>query len=131
MPSIEIPEVILSNDKALAAWHDMIGQVAPAGFLQPTRRNALIRYCLVWAQYQDCMASIDQHGPRMPVKDSDGNVVSYRDRPEVGRALKLSAECTRLEASLGTFVSRKGAASRQADLESWRKDFRKNKASEK
>jgi P27 family predicted phage terminase small subunit len=127
MGDTKIPEWILDNEVALECWERVFPQVAKDGYLHETRVNTLSRYCLLWAQWRETQTSIEKHGQVLPIKDDDGKVTGYKDRPEVARSLKISKELTSLEFSMG--IPRRpnqAPASDDDDLQRWR-DQRKSK----
>lgn len=124
-----IPAWIQDNEIALECWHRVFAQIAPTGQLHETRVNTLSRYCLLWAQWRETQDSIERHGQVLPVKDAEGNVSGYKDRPEVARSLKISKELTSLEFSMG-IPRQPGPARADAEdqLRKWRERRRLERA---
>jgi P27 family predicted phage terminase small subunit len=86
---------------AKAVWKQLIPQLETMGILSTVDRNALARYCQLWARWKKAELFIQQHGEAYPLKDENGKIKYLQPFPQVSIAHKLAALLTRLEHEFG------------------------------
>lgn len=90
----------LSRDAKLI-WTDITKRLTTVGLMTVLDRNTLAIYCQLYARWKLCEKRIQEHGLYLPLMDDKGQVVGYKERPEVYRAQKLAMDVARLGAKFG------------------------------
>ena len=106
-----LPEMIADSPEATECWNSVYPQVSKGRDLTLPEQNALVRYCILWAQWKQTTDNLKQYGKVLPKKDSEGTVVGYTDRPEVARQMALASKLSQLETKLG--IDTKSLAARE------------------
>lgn len=109
----QLPDMVAESQEATECWLNVYPQIAKGRDLTPPEENALIRYCVLWAEWKQTSDNIAQYGKVIPKKDAEGKVVSYKDRPEVSRQRALATKLSQMEAKLG--IDTKTIAAREAE----------------
>lgn len=87
--------------EAKSAWKQLAPDLVASGLLTRLDRNALSRYCTLWARWRDAEAFIEKHGSVYTLKDSTGGARCAMQFPQVAIAHRLSLALTKLEAEFG------------------------------
>ena len=87
--------------EAKSAWKQLAPDLVASGLLTRLDRNALSRYCTLWARWRDAEAFIEKHGTVYTLKDSAGGARCVMQFPQVAIAHRLSLALTKLEAEFG------------------------------
>lgn len=82
-------------------WKRLVPQLDEMGILTLIDGNALARYCQVMAKWREAEEFLASHGDLYPVKDEAGNVVRFKQYPQVSTAMKLADQALRLEQQFG------------------------------
>lgn len=106
-----LPDMIADSPEATECWKSVYPQVSKGRDLTLPEQNALVRYCILWAQWKQTTDNLKQYGKVLPKKDSEGTVVGYSDRPEVARQMALASKLSQLETKLG--IDTKSLAARE------------------
>ena len=93
------PKWLRKEGKAL--WKEIVPQLAAMGVLARCDRNAIGRYCQVYAKWREAEEFLKEHGTVYPEKDATGRVVVLREYPQVQQAMKLAEQLLRLEREFG------------------------------
>jgi len=91
--------------KAKAVWQQLIPRLEGMGVLAAVDRNALARYCMLFARWRECEEFIAEHGA---VRVKDGNVTEW---PQVARAGSLADKLLKLEQHFGMTPSARASLS--------------------
>ena len=78
-------------------WKWLTPQLEAMGILGKCDRNAMMRYCQVWAEWLALQKWLGTNKHFYGVEDKDGKIIDIREVPQVGRALKLSEHLLRLD----------------------------------
>jgi P27 family predicted phage terminase small subunit len=89
------------DDEAKTAWKHLTPLLSAMGVLTRIDRNALARYCQLWARWKKAELFIQKHGDTYPIKDESGKIKCLQQFPQVAIAHKLAALLTRLEQEFG------------------------------
>ncbi len=89
------------NDKAKTVWRWLTSQLDAMGLLAKADRDTIARYCVVLVQWRQAIEALDKGGPNLPIRNAEGEVVDYKERPEVARSMKLSDQLNRLNRAFG------------------------------
>jgi len=84
------------SGEAKIAWHHLIPLLHRSGILAQQDRNALARYCQVWARWKSCELFLSEHG-----SVSDGADGSAKEVPQSALALRLGDALTKMEDRFG------------------------------
>ena len=96
---------------AKRAWRRLMPQLEQMGILGRCDREALARYCMMWAKWREVEIWLMEHGDCYPERDGSGEVVGLKEYPQVARAIRLSEHLLRLEKQFGlTPAARAGMA---------------------
>ena len=87
--------------EAKSAWKQLAPDLVASGLLTRLDRNALSRYCTLWARWRDAEVFIEKHGSVYTLKDAGGNARCAMQFPQVAIAHRLSLALTKLEAEFG------------------------------
>lgn len=87
--------------EAKDCWAAIVPRLEQMAVLTLADRNALTRYCVLWARWREAETWIRDHGETYTVTDADGNPRGVQTHPKVAIAAKLSAQLERLEADFG------------------------------
>lgn len=90
----------LSGD-AKKIWREIIPQLDQMGVLCRIDRNAVARYCTLWARWREAEEFIAEKGAVYARRDSEGRVKSFAQWPQVAIAEKLATQLLRLEQEFG------------------------------
>lgn len=74
---------------AKRTWRALVPQLQAMGVLAGIDRNALAQYCTVFARWREAEEFLQKHGPIIVLRNKDGEMIRYIDRPEVDRAKGL------------------------------------------
>lgn len=97
------------------AWARLSKQLHALGLLTSVDEDALARYCAAYALWRETLASLADGKTVLPIRDENGVVVSYKDKPEVGRLIKLTEQLNRLGREFGLSpAARAGLSSGEA-----------------
>ena len=88
-------------DEAKSAWRQLAPDLVACGLLTRLDRNALSRYCTLWARWRKAEEFIAKHGEVYTLKDSTGGARCVMQFPQVAIAHRLSLALTKLEAEFG------------------------------
>jgi len=97
--------------KARYVWDRLIKYLEPLNILNKVDRFALRRYAEMFVIYQETQKSLDEKGYIMPVKDRNGQILSYKDRPEIRRLLQLNDQLCKIERSFAMSPGARAALS--------------------
>lgn len=86
---------------AKGAWRRLIPQLEQMRVLSAADRNAIARYCQLWARWKRAELFLQQYGDTYPLKDPNGNIRCFMPWPQVAIAGKLAVTLTRLEQEFG------------------------------
>lgn len=89
------------DDEAKAAWRQLVPMLHITGLLTQIDRNALARYCQLFARWKKCELFIQKYGNTYPLKDDKGAIKCFMQFPEVSIANSLAKQLTRLEQEFG------------------------------
>ena len=87
--------------KAKMYWKRLVPQLDDMGILTLVDGNALARYCQTMAKWREAEEFLASHGELYPVKDEGGNVLRFKQYPQVSTAIKLADQALRLEQQFG------------------------------
>jgi P27 family predicted phage terminase small subunit len=87
--------------EAKSAWKALAPDLVASGLLTRLDRNALTRYCTLWARWRDAEEFINKHGSVYTLKDAGGAARCAMQFPQVAIAHRLSLALTKLEAEFG------------------------------
>ena len=87
--------------RAKSAWKVLVPQLEAMQVLTKVDRNALTRYCQVFATWRHHQEFINKHGTVYPVKDAEGKPAGFKEFPQVAIAMKLADQLLRLEQQFG------------------------------
>lgn len=87
--------------EAKSAWKQLAPDLVASGLLTRLDRNALSRYCTLWARWRKAEDFIAKHGDVYTLKDSAGGARCVMQFPQVAIAHRLSLALTTLEAEFG------------------------------
>lgn len=89
------------DDEAKDAWKQIVPLLEQMEVLTRIDRNALSRYCQLWARWKKAEQFIQKHGDTYQLKDDSGKTKCLMQFPQVSIAHKLAAQLTKLEAEFG------------------------------
>lgn len=89
------------SKEARTVWKDVAGKLTRIRVLTEVDIRALTRYCDLTVMYDRAKARLEKLGDIIPVRNADGEVIDYKDRPEVARVMKLDERLSRLETKYG------------------------------
>lgn len=103
------PDFIRHRSDEYMAWKYLAERLHRLGLLTEIDRNALARYCVLWARWRKAEEFIEKHGDTHPVrkviKDEQGNekvvVLGFKPFPQVRLAGDLADRLLRLEQQFG------------------------------
>ena len=96
-------------------WARLSKQLYALGLLTSVDEDALARYCAAYSLWRETLASLADGKTVLPIRDENGVVVSYKDKPEVGRLIKLTEQLNRLGREFGLSpAARAGLSSGEA-----------------
>ena len=98
MGAPEKPE-FTSEDSGLA-WDYLVPLLVASGILSLVDRNALERYCVLFAQWRQLAASVAKYGQMVPIKKGDV-VVGMAASPYLKAQMVVGQELRRLEVEFG------------------------------
>lgn len=87
--------------EAKACWKRIVPQLEAMGVLGRIDRNALARYCELWARWRECAEFVQKHGETYPMKSKDGRVIGLASFPQAKAMQSLSETLRKLEAEFG------------------------------
>ena len=87
--------------EARRAWRELIPQLETMSILGRCDRNALTRYCQLWARWRATEEWLAEHGDIITMRNEAGQLTDLKQVPQVGRSLRLSAELLKLERQFG------------------------------
>ena len=90
----------LSKDARLA-WREIVPQLVNLLVVAEIDRNALGRYCTLWARWRRASQWLETHAEVYELTDSEGRPRCYQQHPYVGIVNQLSALLLRLEQEFG------------------------------
>ena len=76
-------------------------QLEQMGILGRCDREALARYCQMWAKWREVELWLMTHGDCYPEKDPSGRIVALKEYAQVSRSIRLSEHLLRLEKQFG------------------------------
>lgn len=106
------PAYLKGNAKT--EWKRLVEMLDNMGILTKVDGNALARYCRLWQRWRRAEEFIEEHGDQYPVKDKEGNVLSFRLFPSARVASMLAVELRRLECEFGLTPSSRTRISEDA-----------------
>lgn len=87
--------------EAKSAWKALAPDLLATGLLTRLDRNALSRYCTLWARWRKAEDFLAKHGEVYTLKDAAGGPRCVMPFPQVAVAHRLSLALTKLEAEFG------------------------------
>ncbi|MHC4222602.1 MAG: phage terminase small subunit P27 family [Planctomycetota bacterium] len=89
------------DSHAKATWKHVVPLLERMGVLTRIDRNALVRYCVLWARWRKAEEFLRDHGETHVVKDAQGQVKGLRPYPQVRMANQIAEQLLRLEQQFG------------------------------
>lgn len=89
------------NAEAKREWKRLLPQLEAKGLIDSIDRNALARYCALWARWREAEKTLAKEGEVTEIKNDDGEVKYVQQSPYVAIARSLSEQLQRLEQCLG------------------------------
>ncbi len=106
------------SPKAKAVWRRVVPQLHAIGMLARVDRDAMERYCATFILWRETMKALQTGGYVVPIRDEAGKVIDYKDRPEVGRVMRLGEQLNRMCREFGlTPAARAGMSATPAQSE--------------
>lgn len=89
--------------EAVAAWDWIAPRLGRMKILTGIDRDALARWCVMWAQWRAAVDYIAKNGPTLEktILTQDGYVTEVKDHPAVARSMRLEERLTKLGAKFG------------------------------
>lgn len=96
------------TDEAKLVWRQLVKILKDLGVLRKTDGNTMARYCVMWVEWQKCMAFVVKYGLSFPMKRIVGKgenqkteVVGFMPFPELTQRNRLEKDLLRLEQEFG------------------------------
>lgn len=83
------------------AWTRVVPLLVQMGVLTRVDANALGRYCRLFTRWKKAEEFISKNGDVYPLKDESGQIKYLQQFPQVGIAIKLAQQLTKLEQEFG------------------------------
>lgn len=87
--------------EAKRVWRELVPQLERMNVLARCDRNAIARYCQVFAKWRSAEEFLKEHGEVYPEKNASGQTLGLREYPQVSQAIRFSEQLLRLEREFG------------------------------
>ena len=100
---------------AKRVWKKIAPRLDAMKVLGEIDRNSLARYCQIFAKWREAEEFLAKHGTALPVRNAAGDLVDFKQFPQVNLAMKLSDQLLRLEREFGMTPSARAAMATPPD----------------
>ena len=106
---------------AKRAWRELVPQLEGMGILGTCDRNALIRYCEVWARWRAAEEFLIQSGDMYVVRGpatsqkAVGPILAVKEYPQSQLAIRLADQLLKLEREFGLTPSARASMAKPRD----------------
>jgi P27 family predicted phage terminase small subunit len=87
--------------EARLAWRELVPKLIALKILTAIDRNALARYCTLWARWRKLSIVLEKTAETYPLLNDQGQIRCWQQRPEVSIVNQLSQLLLRLEQEFG------------------------------